>query len=243
MTEPISKWQPVTDFYKEQQAAQPVDPEADRLEKLREIQEQAKKSTWEKKAPFGVRVVTWYLFCRAGLFLLLLTVLAILPQSSVSTWLVNSVERSLPYHAERAQRAQEQARQRQMLEQYGINPDTMQSDDPSTLRESEQAREDKFQQQKREFVTVALLLLTVLTSVVAFMWWNRSWKIRWVTMFYAGGFVAKSAVYLFAGWASGVGSRMSPVELSSYLISLAVNSAIFCYLAFSYGVEEWFKEW
>ena len=52
IVEPQYKWQPVTDFYKEQQATQTVDPAAETQQKLQEIQEEAKKtSRVEKKGP------------------------------------------------------------------------------------------------------------------------------------------------------------------------------------------------
>ena len=236
IVEPQYKWQPVTDFYKEQQATQTVDPEAETQQRLQEIKEQAKKTTLtEKKAPVMIRFFTWYLFCRAGFYLLLLMSIGSFPQSDASKWLVTTVERSLPFHAEREQRE----RQREMLRRYGINPDDMSNVNGTTDEDSEEARQNRL----REFVMVALLVMTALTLIVAIPWLHRSWKARWGTMFYTGAFVAKAGVRLFAEWASGTAKQLSPSEISSLVLALAANGLIFCYLAFWPGVEEWFKEW
>ncbi|MGB0065458.1 MAG: hypothetical protein WBP85_13500 [Terracidiphilus sp.] len=233
--EPVNSWQPVTDFYKEQQAAQAIDPEAETREMLREIPVQPKRvSRAEEKAPIGIRVFNWYLFCRAGFYLLLLFVIAAYPQSGVSNWLVTTVEHSLPGHASREQAE----RQREMLRQYGINPDTLQSADASSSEDSEEAR----QQRQREFVMVCLFVMAGVTAVVAFMWMTRFWRVRWAAMFYAGAFVVKAGVSLFAGWASGVGTQIPADQVPGLVVALAVNGFIFCYLAFWPGVEEWFKE-
>jgi hypothetical protein len=234
--EPQYKWQPVTDFYKEQQATQTIDPEAETQQKLQEIREQAKKtSSVGKKAPIGITVFNWYLVCRASFYVLLLAFLATFPQSDTSKWVVTTLERSVPGHAVRAQ----EERQRAVFRQYGIDPDTMQSADASALEDSEEAHLNRL----REFVMVFLFAMAVMTSVVAFMWWNRSWKVRWFAMAYAGGFCLKAGVNLFAGWASGVGNQMSPSQMSSLVLAIVSNGLIFGYLAFWPGVEEWFKEW
>ena len=126
-----------------------------------------------------------------------------------------------------------------MFRRYGFNPDAAYNPNGTPNDDSPDARYERL----RKFVMICLFFLVGITSVVTFMWWNRSWKIRWVAMFYAGAFLAKAGVGLFAGWASGVGSQLSPLQLSSLILALAVNAFIFCYLAFWPGVEEWFKEW
>lgn len=234
--DPQYKWQPVTDFYKEQQATQTVDPAAETQQKLQEIQEQAKKtSRVERKAPLLITIYGWYLICRVGFFLLLLLIIASLPQADFAKHLVASIERNLPYHSVREQQEQ----QREMLRRYGYNPDAAYNPDGTPNDDSPDARYDRL----RKFAMVALFFLAGMTSVVAFMWWNRSWKIRWVAMFYAGAFLAKAAAGLLAGWASGVGSGLSPIQMSYLVVALAWNGFVFCYLAFWPGVEEWFKEW
>jgi len=231
--EPTYKWHPVTDFYKEQQAAQPIDAEAEIQQKLHEVREAAKKTGWaEKKAPIGIRVFTWYLFCRVGIFALLLAILAVLPQSSTSAWLVGNLKHQLPGAAARERAAKQREEFKKQAEAQGYTlPDYIVDEEKSP---------EQLAQEQREFVMVYLFLMTVLTSVVGFMWWNRSWKVRWAAMFYAGAFVAKAAVGLFAGWASGVGNRLTPSESSALVIALGVNGFIFCYLAFWPEVGKWF---
>lgn len=234
MVEPVYKWHPVTEEYKNLQA-QSADFEAETQQKLRELQEQAAKPVWvEKKAPIGIRVFTWYLFCRAGFYALLFTILGVFPQSAPSTWMVTNLGHfmRLPGAAAR-ERA---AKQREFLREHGIDPDAM----PGAV--AGQDSEEASQQRQREEMMVYFFILAVLTTVVGLMWWNHSWKIRWVAMFYSGAFVAKAGVGLFAGWASGVGTQLAPDEMSALMLAIAVNGFIFCYLAFWPEVQEWFED-
>jgi hypothetical protein len=58
-------------------------------------------------------------------------------------------------------------------------------------------------------------------------------------MFYAGAMVAKTGVDFFAGWASGVGTKLAPGEMPALLFAIVLNGFIFCYLAFWRDVKEW----
>jgi hypothetical protein len=236
IVEPVYKWEPVTDVYKTQGESVALETiEAESQEKLREIHEEAAKNVWvEKKAPIGIRVFTWYLFCRAGFYALLLTVLAVFPQSGTSTWLVGNLGHFLPGAAAR-ERAAEQ--REQMLKEAQLQGYTLPDDDMADQQSPEQMA-----QQLREEVMVYLLISAAITAVVGFMWWNHSWKVRWITMFYAGAFVAKAAIGYFAGVASGVGSQLPPGEIPTLLFAIALNGFIFCYLAFWPDVKEWFEE-
>lgn len=112
-----------------------------------------------------------------------------------------------------------------------------------------------------KLVGQALLALAALSLIVGILWLVRWWVIRWVTMCYAGGMVARVAIKFFAGAASGVqtgplgtnlvgGGRFSGLAmgLSSdeftavLLFSCAINLLIFCYLAFYPGVSEAFEK-
>ena len=232
--EPVYKWEPITDEYKTQ-APQPADIEAESQLKLREIHEEAKKNVWvEKKAPIGIRVFTWYLFCRAGIYALLLAFLASFPQSGTSTWLVGSMGHFLPGTAARERIAKQREQMKKQAEAYGY---TLPDDATADQETPEQRAQDE-----RQEVMVYLLIAAVITAVVGFMWWNHSWKIRWITMFYAGAMVARAGVYFFAGWASGMGSQIPPEVMPTLLLAIALNGLIFCYLAFWPDVKEWFEE-
>jgi len=91
-------------------------------------------------------------------------------------------------------------------------------------------------------VMVYLLVLLGLTTWVGFMWWNHSWKVRWVTMFYSGALVAKAVINYIAGAASGVGSQIAPAAMPLLMLTIAINGFIFLYLAFWPGVAQWFEE-
>jgi len=235
--EPVYKWEPITDEYKTQ-AAEPValeTIEAESQKKLQEIHEAVKKeNVWvEKKAPIGIRVFTWYLFCRAGFYALLLSVLATFPQSGTSNWLTASLGHFLPGASAREEAAKQRAELQKEAEAQGY---TLPDDDAADQQSPEQAA-----QQLREEVMVYLLFSTVVTAVIGFMWWNHSWKVRWITMFYAGAFVAKAAVGYFAIVASAMGSQLDPGEMPTLMLAIAVNGFIFCYLAFWPDVKEWFE--
>jgi len=233
IVEPVYKWEPITDEYKTQ-APQLADIEAESQQKLREIHEAAKNTWVEKKAPIGIRVFTWYLFCRVGIYALLLIIMGSFPQSGFSNWLVSNLGHALPGTVAREKAAQ----QREQMQKQAAAIGYTLPDDASAAQESpEQIAHDE-----RQEVMVFLLIAAVVTAVVAFMWWNRSWKVRWVTMFYAGAMVARAGVFFFAGWASGVGSQLPPEVMPTLLFTIALNSFVFCYLAFWPGVKEWFEE-
>jgi hypothetical protein len=92
-----------------------------------------------------------------------------------------------------------------------------------------------------KLVGEAMLVTAGLSVVVGVFWLLRSWKIRWVTMAYAGGMVLRTGVHYFAGVASGVGSELSGSQATFVLFACAINSLIFCYLAFYPGVKEAFE--
>jgi hypothetical protein len=233
MVEPVYKWEPVTDVYKEQ-AVQVADIEAESQKKLTELHEAASQKKWvENKAPIGIRIFTWYLFCRAGFYALLLTVLAGFPQSGASTWLVGSLGHFLPGAADRERAAQQREEMRKEAAAQGYQlPDDFAGDEQSPEQQA---------QTQREEVMVFLFISAAATAVVGFMWWNHSWKVRWVAMFYAGAFVAKAGISYFAGLASGVGSEVEPGQMPMLMASIALNGFVFCYLAFWPGVKEWFE--
>ncbi|HEX4031165.1 MAG TPA: hypothetical protein VHX20_12425 [Terracidiphilus sp.] len=89
----------------------------------------------------------------------------------------------------------------------------------------------------------ALFATAVLSVVVGVMWLARSWRIRWITMFYAGASAARTMFYLLTGAAAGLaGGALSPDQKQAMLAGCAVNILIFCYLAFYPGVEQAFED-
>ena len=88
----------------------------------------------------------------------------------------------------------------------------------------------------------ACIFMAAVSAVVGGMWVFRSWKIRWVTMAYAGGRVLRAGVYYFAGVASGVASTLSPSAQAIVIVNCCINVLIFCYLAFYPGVKQAFEK-
>ena len=235
MVEPVNRWQPVTDEYKTQATA-PAEIEAEHQQRLQAIQQSlAKRSSTEKKAPIGIRIFTWYLFCRAGFYALLLFILATFPQSIASGWLAGNLGNVL--HMPHSAASEAAARQKEFERQaraagYAIPDDA----------EAQQDASDSSTDQARHRVMIFLMFLLGTTCVVAFMWWNRSWKIRWITMFFAGAFVARAALALLVMRAAGIDLQLSPAQTTSLLVSIVLNGLVFCYLAFSPEVSQWFEE-
>jgi hypothetical protein len=87
----------------------------------------------------------------------------------------------------------------------------------------------------------ALLIMAILSVVVGTMWMVRYWRIRWITMFYAGASLARTALYFITDRAAGVSTQLSVDQKQALLIGSAANLLILCYLAFYPGVEQAFE--
>jgi hypothetical protein len=233
MTEPVYRWQPVTDVYKEQ-ASQSASAEAENQQKLRELHESDLRKPWTQgKAPLGIRILTWYFFVRGGVCLLLLLVLASFPASGPSAWLFDNIGNFV--HSPSRQPSLD-ARQQEFEREAQANGFQSSGDSPG-----ENIPGLITPEVMRNIVMVYLFVNAVVSPIVGFMWWNRSWKVRWVTMFYSGAIVGKAAINYLAGAASGVGSQIDPRQAPLLLMALALNGLIFLYLAFGIGVKQWFE--
>jgi len=239
MVEPVNRWQPVTDLYKAEAeaAAQPAQAQAANQDQTDAniIRQVASQKTVEKKAPLGIRIFTWYLFCRAGIYALLLFVLASFPQAGVSTWLEGNLGDIL--HMPRSAASEMAARQKEMEKEAEAQGYTL----PDTT-EADRALTESSPDAARTRVMVYLLFLLATTSVVAFMWWNRSWKIRWITMFYAGAFVARASIAYVVLFTGQTTIPLPPGLAATLVLSIGLNALIFCYLAFWPDVKQWFEE-
>lgn len=234
MVEPVNLWQPQTDKYKEIAAHAPA-PEVELKQRLEELHKNKPKEHYaEKKAPIAIRVLTWFYFLRAGAFLALFLVLVYWPQSGASNWLAGNLGQFLRMPTSSAQQA---AAERAQFEEQAAADGYELSPDQATGQDREEQEADS----ARRSILVYLVSVAAVSTVVAFMWLFRSWKIRWVTMCYAGGFLAKAAINYLAGLASGVGSQIPASQSASLLFTIALNGTIFCYLAFWPGVKELFE--
>jgi len=83
----------------------------------------------------------------------------------------------------------------------------------------------------------ALLVTAIFSVVIGGMWLARYWRIRWVTMCYAGGSAARTLIYMITG---AIGA-ITPDQKQALLAGCAINLLIFCYLAFYPGVEQAFE--
>jgi hypothetical protein len=231
MTEPVYRWQPITDAYKEE-AMEAADIEAEQKKKRQEINAEKPTRIWaEKKTPLGIKVFTWYYFGRAGICALLLLFLASFPQSSASQWTLDGIGNFL--HMPGSKSAEDARRKQieQVAQENAIPENAIVDEQPEISPEA-----------MHTMVMVYLLVNLVVGAVVGFMWWNHSWKVRWVTMFYAGALVGKALINFIAGAASGVGSGIGASEMPMLTLVLGLNGLIFLYLAFGPGVKQWFEE-
>jgi len=83
----------------------------------------------------------------------------------------------------------------------------------------------------------ALVVTAIISVVVGGMWLARYWRIRWITMFYAGGSAARTIIYVVTG---AIGT-ITPEQKQALMAGCAINLLIFCYLAFYPGVEQAFE--
>lgn len=230
MKEPVYRWEPVTDLYKEQ-APKTADIEAESQQKLQELHESnRRKPRTEAKAPLGIRIFTWYYFGRSAICLLLLFILTTFPKSSASMWLSDSISSFLHVPGSKSQQEARRKEIEKMANDYAVPEDAIAAGEPAFSPET-----------MLNIVTVYLVFNVVTAAVVGFMWWNRSWKVRWVTMFYAGALVAKVTVNIIAGIASGGGPGITSSQTSMLVLTLGLNALIFLYLAFWPGVEQCFE--
>lgn len=230
MTEPVYRWEPVTDLYKEK-APETADIEAEKQLRIQELHEaNRRKPRTVARAPLGIRIFSWYYFGRSAVCLLLLIILFSFPKSSPSIWLSDNISNFLRIPGSKSEQDARRQQAEKISEEYGVPEDDVAVGRPLFNAEM-----------MGNIVIVYLALNVVTAAVVGFMWWDRSWKVRWVTMFYAGALVAKVAVnVLVAGIASVSGSGTDSSQTTMLVITVGFNSSLFLYLAFWPGVEQWF---
>jgi len=232
--EPVYRWQPITDVYKDQ-GAEAAEIETENQQIRQELKEEKEKQIAPaEKAPLGIRVFTWYLFGRAGTYALLLLILASFPHSDFSNWLFDSVSNFLHIPGTKsAVDARRQEIQKEWKDHGYQVPDEILNEEAGTPLDTGTMH---------NAVMIYLLLLMGLTAWVGFMWWNRSWRVRWIAMFYSGALVAKAGINFIAGAASGVGSQIPASVMPMMVLTVGVNGFVFLYLAFWPGVKQWFEE-
>ncbi len=232
--EPVNRWVPATDEYKTTQ----VNAEAELKKRLEEAQKNKPvEHIAEKERPVLINVLIWYYLVRAGICVLLLTVISVSPQSSVSIWLSDNMANYLRLPSSRAKQMEVERKQIEAEAEAQGYQITLDQEEEKEL----QAQEAQEAADYKSMIKVYLALSVVLSVWIAFMWWNRSWKIRWVTMFFAGAFVAKAALNGALGIASSLGIQSTPGQTASLLLMVAINGFIFCYMAFWPGVKDYFE--
>ena len=79
-------------------------------------------------------------------------------------------------------------------------------------------------------------------AVMAWRWYSRDWRVRWVVMFTSGATAAKLLVNWAGIHAAGDAPAIPPSQQLAFIMSVGLNLLICGYLAFYPGVAEAFKE-
>jgi len=228
MTDPVNLWKPVTDAYKEQ-AELAATAEAENQQKLREVQEANQRKPWKQgQAPLGIRIFAGYYFLRAVVCALLLFLVGTFPQSALSTMVSDGISNYLHLRASEMRR---EARRHRIENEASHAQEGGYIDDEIVIR----------QQGMHRALAAYLLIGMILDAVVGFLWWNRIRFIRWLTMLGSGAQVVRALFTLMGAPALGLGAGSSPIEVPLLLLSAGINGAIVLYLAFGYGVKQWFE--
>ena len=229
MTEPVYKWEPATEEYKAK-AIQQADIEAEVVQRLEETRA-SRKLEKKETAPLGIRLFIWYYFFRAVVCAVGIFIVAGFPQSTPTTWLTANVADFLKLPGSRVDEEARKKRIEKMAQEYAVPENAI----------SELGR-PKVQAETLSNLVIAYLVFTLGISLwVGFGWLNRSWRIRWVTMFYAGALIAKVFINILARVASGAGTGIDPSQTPTLVLTLGVNALVFLYLSFGYGVKDWFE--
>jgi hypothetical protein len=93
-----------------------------------------------------------------------------------------------------------------------------------------------------DLLAEAMVVTAILSIVVSVMWFVRWWRIRWITMFYAGLSLCRTLLYFLSDKAAGLTTQLSPDQKQALSLALAVNLFVLCYLAFYPGVAQAFEE-
>ena len=79
-------------------------------------------------------------------------------------------------------------------------------------------------------------------AVMAWRWYSRDWRVRWIVMFASGATAAKLLVNWAGVQAAGDAPPMPPSQSLAFIMAVGINLLICGYLAFYPGVAEAFKE-
>jgi hypothetical protein len=81
-----------------------------------------------------------------------------------------------------------------------------------------------------------------LYGLMAWRWYSRDWRARWIVMFMTGATAAKMLGNYVADRAAGSPTPMTVNQQSAFFVGVVINLTICAYLAFYPGMEQAFKE-
>lgn len=85
-------------------------------------------------------------------------------------------------------------------------------------------------------------ITALLYGVMAWRWYSRDWRVRWVVMFISGATAVKLLINDAADRAAGNPTPMSQGQEAALLITVGINLLICGYLAFYPGMAQAFRE-
>jgi multisubunit Na+/H+ antiporter MnhC subunit len=93
-----------------------------------------------------------------------------------------------------------------------------------------------------DLLAQAMVVTAIVSIVVSVMWFVRYWRIRWITMFYAGVSLFRTLLYFASDKAAGLSTQLAPDQKQALSLACAINLFILCYLAFYPGVAQAFEK-
>lgn len=90
-------------------------------------------------------------------------------------------------------------------------------------------------------VAVGFGAVGLLSVVIGVMWLVRYWRIRWITMFYAGAMLARTSIFFLSDKAAGLATPLTDLQSQQLGLGCAVNLLLLGYLAFYPGVAQEFE--
>ena len=229
-----NRWQPVTEEY-QALVGDSFDAEGENQKTLRNLHlAAANKTRLQKKTPVGVVLIALLLFCRAGLYAALLIILAGLPRSDASAWLVGNMSHVLRLPHALVHVATVEAPV--LLKKVGMNPASL-----TVLGGVDQNDLEAARRRQRLRMMGYPLFLALSSLFVAFLCSYRLTIVRWLVILYAGIIVLKAGADLVSGWPPGGATQCSTVESSLLLLAAVLNAFILYYFALWPGVRDWFR--
>lgn len=221
----VNTWKPVTDLYHDTDAPAVAEPPP--IPVAGATESRAAKVWQERRLPIPIAIVGGFYALRALVFLVFASILGSHPDSQTAALLIEHSRSLIPF-AVRGTGGQPPAGEPSYsadgTDGYPLTQGDANPHGPANL------------------LAEAMVVTAILSTVVSVMWFVRYWRIRWITMFYAGVSLFRTVLYFVTDKAAGIATVLTPDQKQALTLACAVNLFVFCYLAFYPGVAQAFEE-